>query len=320
MRIGILLATVIGALAAACARPPRAPLRLGIHSWPGNEFYFLAQEKGFFDQEGVEVKLVEHSTLVDVQRAYTRGQVDGMACTLVEVLETAENASRPIRVCHLIDFSEGADAILARLPLKTLRDLAGKRVAVEPPAGTFFLSRALEKAGMKLTEVTLMPMNQSVVERALTAGSIDAVVTYTPFLTNLLQHRNVTMVFDSSRLPGEIMDVVAFNAEVLLSRRDDIARLHRAWNRALSYTAAHPEDAYIMMARRERISPLDFKKILKGIHMLPSAEQQKLIESGQLAATVKGVDKILRSLDLIRGPDRTADVLPVGILLGARGN
>ena len=66
---------------AGCGRH-EGPIRIGINAWPGNEFLFLAQEKGFFAAQGVDVRLIEYSSLGDVRRAFDRGQIDGMTGTI----------------------------------------------------------------------------------------------------------------------------------------------------------------------------------------------------------------------------------------------
>ena len=113
---------------AACSRGRPAPLRIGMSPWPGNEFLFLAAAKGFFAAEGVQVQLVESGSLGDVLRAFERGEVDGIAGTLADVLEVRERTRRKPRVFMALGTSAGPDVILARRTL----DLGG----IEPVADT----------------------------------------------------------------------------------------------------------------------------------------------------------------------------------------
>ena len=62
----------------ACSEAPSDPLRVGINPWPGYGPLFLAADKGFFAEEGIDVELVELTSLADVRRAFERGQIDGM--------------------------------------------------------------------------------------------------------------------------------------------------------------------------------------------------------------------------------------------------
>ena len=112
-RYGRVVTIVAAAWLAGCARY-EAPLRIGINAWPGNEFLFLAQEKGFFAAEHVDVRLIEYSSLGDVRRAFDRGQLDGMTATLVELLQSREGTRRAPRAFMATDVSNGADVIVAR--------------------------------------------------------------------------------------------------------------------------------------------------------------------------------------------------------------
>ena len=152
-----LLAAVLSLLLAGCGQPKSPPLRVGINAWPPYEFLFLAQEKGFFRDAGVDVKLVEFGSLSDARQAFENGKLDGWAATLVEVVMVHDGAMRKPRILRLLDFSDGADVIIAGKDTQSIRDLRGKRCGVEQASlGVFLLGRALESEGLHLTDVTLV--------------------------------------------------------------------------------------------------------------------------------------------------------------------
>jgi len=99
---------------AACSRGRPVPLRLGMSPWPGNEFLFLAAAKGFFAAEGVEVRLIEATSLGDVLSAFDRAEIDGMTGTLADVLESRDRTERAPRAFMALGTSSGTDVILAR--------------------------------------------------------------------------------------------------------------------------------------------------------------------------------------------------------------
>ncbi len=120
-------------------------IRIGITQWPGFEYLFITHKQGFFKQAGIDIELVELSSLAEVRRAFERGKVDGMAATLVEVLEAHKYSEQIAQTIAVIDYSNGADEILASKQFKNLKDLKGKKIGVE--AGSFssyLVSRALE--------------------------------------------------------------------------------------------------------------------------------------------------------------------------------
>src|SRR5437667_11275229 len=109
----VVSAILCAAWLAGCAGH-ELPLRIGINAWPANEFLFLAQEKGFFAAQGVDVRLIEYSSLGDVRRAFDRGQLDGMTATLVELLQSREGSRPAPRAFMATNVSNGADVIVAR--------------------------------------------------------------------------------------------------------------------------------------------------------------------------------------------------------------
>ncbi len=304
------LALLLGAsLLAGCGRPPAPPLRVGLNPWPGYEFLFLAQEKGYFAQEGVPVRLVELGSLADVRRAFERGQVDAVGCTLVEVLQIAEHApARRPQVFLTVDCSEGADMILARPGIKTVAELKGRKVAVELASlNVYVLARALEKAGVKLSEVELVSLDQSAMERSFKNGMVDAVVTYPPFTVPLLRDHAAVKLFTSAEIPGEVVDVLAMDEAVLAARPREAAALVRAFHRAQDYARQNPAEAHALMGRREGISAAEFREALAGIRLLGPAEQGAYFAAGgMLAKGLATTDRVLRQTGQVTGADRTS--------------
>ena len=287
-RYGRVVTIVAAAWLAGCARH-EAPLRIGINAWPGNEFLFLAQEKGFFAAEHVDVRLIEYSSLGDVRRAFDRGQLDGMTATLVELLQSREGTRRAPRAFMATNVSNGADLIVARGEIASVAALAGKRVAAEPESlGMFMLARALAREGMPFSAVAVVATDQTDMAKNLDSGWVDAAVTYPPVLFEIMQIPGTRTIFSSADIPGEVVDVVALAGDVLERRRDDAAAIVRAWDRSLAYAAERPTEAQELMASRERISVEEFAQGLRGIRVLGSKEQRAFFEPGGPLATAIG--------------------------------
>ena len=90
----VLVAVVALSLNLGCFPEKPASFRLGIIPWPGYEFLYLAQGKGFYHDEGLEVRIVEFDSLSDARRAYERGQIDALGTTVIEVLQARDTSSR----------------------------------------------------------------------------------------------------------------------------------------------------------------------------------------------------------------------------------
>lgn len=271
------------------------PIRIATSPWPGYEFLYLAEKKGFFKEEGVNIKLIRFSALEDIWHAFVRRQTDGMASTLIELLQARENG-RAAKIVLVTDFSNGADFILARKEVRDMAGLKGKKVAVEAGSlGVFMLARALEKSGLTQSDVQTVGLDQLNMPKALLSGKVDAIVTYPPTSIELTrQGDNVVKIFDSSQIPGEVVDVVSFSVDITTHRSKDIAAFLRAWHKALAYTAAQPEEAYRILAEYQGISPEEFKESLDGVRMVGLTEQKNMLSrAGPVEKTIMKVHKVL---------------------------
>jgi len=298
------------AIVTGCSPDPKAELRVGINAWPGYEFLYLAQEKGFYREEGLAVRIVEFSSLSDARRAYERGQLDVIGTTVIEVLQAREHSDRSPQIVQVVDYSDGADMVLTRPGITNGATLRGKRIGVELGSlGVYILARCLEKHGLTLADVTPVSSDQMSMEGSFEKGELDAMVTYPPTSVNLLKDQKAHTFFTTAEIPGEVVDVIAIEADIATQRAADVGKLIRAFHKAIDYTAKNPADAHAIMARREGITPKEFAEALTGGIKLISAAQQSdyLRPGGKLATVIDSSDRILRQSGQIKGPDRRSN-------------
>lgn len=299
-------------LFAGCTGEPKPPLRVGINAWPGYEFLFLAQEKGFYRDDGVDVRILEFNSLSDARRAYERGQIDAFGTTVIEVLQAREFSKRSPQVVQIVDSSDGADMVITKPGITNAAGLRGKRVGVELGSlGVYILARCLEKHGLKLSDVTTISSDQMSMEKEFLEGTIDAIVTYPPTTIKLLKTPEAHSFFTTAEIPGEVVDVIAVEEEVVRQRGADVAKLIRAFHRAVDYSKQNPADAYKIMADREGLTPGDFAAALQdGIRLIPPSRQAEYFgASGTLARIIETSDRVLRLSGQIKGPDRRATIV-----------
>lgn len=257
------------------------PLRLGLNLWPGYEFLYLADHLGFFEEEGVNIEIVNFSSLEDCKEAFARYRVDLMACTLTELILARQQTGRLGKIMFIADFSYGADVILSQKGIKTVQELRGKRIAIEPCSlGAYMIVRALQQVGMTKEEVELVGASQLDMLEYLKSGKVDAIVSYPPVALKVEKEFETNKIFDSTSIPGEIIDVVCADAHFLENYPEKAAAIMRAWDRAVAYSREHPEKAYSIMAHREGVSVEEFASALKGAKILLSKEQHSLWEEG----------------------------------------
>lgn len=228
------------AMLASCVKSPEHPLRVATHPWPGYESMHLAKSLGYFD--ATQVRLVEMANASQSYQALRNGTVDAAAQTLDEALGLIQDGV-DLRVVLVMDVSDGADVVLARPEITSLQALRGKRVGVEMTStGAVILDAMLDTAGMKATDIHLVALSMNEHAAAYTDGKVDALVTYDPPRSKLLQ-QGARVLFDSSMVPGRIVDVLVVRADVLADQQQSLTTLVAAHFKALDYLARHPQDA-----------------------------------------------------------------------------
>lgn len=269
----------------ACSHEPQtSKVTVAINPWPGYELLYLAEEKGFFKEVGLNIKLVQTATLSDAQRAYISGRVDGFASTIVEAVQAQEFGGAPLSVVLLADYSNGGDVILSQAPYQSLSDLRGKKIGCEVSSlGIYILARALTVYDMSLDDVEIVNVEQGNALHSLNIGQIDAMVTYPPYSFEILNDLNQVnhSVFTTAEIPNEILDIVSISKQRIKDDPSLAPKLHQAWQMSYDYLKLHPIEAVKLMAEREGISEYEFNQSLKGIYLFNNSEQSHQLKNQQ---------------------------------------
>ena len=298
---------------ASCMRENEAVLRIGTNVWIGGEPLYLARDLGHLDSRAVQ--LVEYPSASEVLRAFRNLAIDGMVVSLDELLGLAADGLQP-RAILVIDISNGADAVVGRAGMRAMSDLKGKSVAVESGAlGAYMLSRALTLNGMETSDVRVVHLESNEQPGAFEKGEVDGAVTFDPYRVQLLRGGARTL-FDSRRIPGEIVDLIAVRASALAKQPRSIHVLLTGWFKALEYMKRDPRDAARRMGIRQQITGEQFLEALKGLHV-PSREENLRMLSGpapQLVENGRRLMQLMVSAKLLRAEVAIEELLSPGPL------
>ncbi len=270
------MSALLALLLVGCAAE-EPPLRIGALVWPPYELAYLARDRGYFDTE--RIKLVDYQTPAEVTRAYRYGLLDAFFLTTQFALPGAGQL-QDSRIAYVIDFSIGGDALLARPDIEDLADLEGRRIGVEAgPLGGYMLQRVLDFAELSRDDLTIRYVDTPDQVAAYASGTVDAVITYEPYRSRVLDH-GAAELFSSRRIPGEIIDVLMVPAAVLDTRGPDLRDFVHGLEMARRFLSEHPDEALPVMAQREQLSPSQLKHTLEGMRLISREENQRLL-SGQ---------------------------------------
>jgi NitT/TauT family transport system substrate-binding protein len=315
MKIRVLALVFLAvALLAACGREPETALRIGTNVWIGSEPLYLARELGKLDPKVVQ--LVEYPSASEVLRAYRNQAIDGMVISLDELFGLAADGLAP-RIILVVDVSAGADVVVARGGMKSMKDLKGKAVAVESGAlGAFVLSRALAVNGMQAGDVEVVHLESNEQPKAFADGRVDAAVTFDPYTAQFMK-QGAAKLFDSRQIPGEVVDLVAVRASVLERKPKAVQALLKGWFQAIDYVRAHPRYAAWKMVIRQQTSGDAFLAAQQGLKIPTREENLKMLggDAPELMITGQRLMKLMVDDKLLRSPVKIDEVLAPAPLL-----
>jgi NitT/TauT family transport system substrate-binding protein len=267
----MLLVGLLPGLASAQSTPQAggepATLRLAVSSWVGYGPLWLAEERGYFDEEGVNVDLNLVEVSADRITAMQADRLDASATTIdTWTLFSAQGADL-VQVLA-VDESAGGDGIVAKKEIGSIADLKGKSVAVQSASTSqFLLANALQAAGLSLGDLTLLDMSSGDAGAAFVAGQVDAAVTWQPWLANARKTDFGHVLLDSKETPGLIVDTVAFRPQFVQEHPDAVAAFVRAYYRAIDDIAANPDEANAIMAKSISMETDDFVATLADLRL-----------------------------------------------------
>jgi NitT/TauT family transport system substrate-binding protein len=234
-------AVVVVLLAGLAGIAAAEPLKIRYSIWVGYGPLFIAKEKGYFAEEKVDVELVNIEDPKEGFFALAAGRLHGVVST-VDTMVLYLKTGQEYQYVLALDDSAGGDGIVARKEIKSLKDLKGKKVAVnEGSVSQFFLNVLLKEAGMTQRDLDVVNMKQGDAGAAFVAEKVDAAVTWEPWLTKSKNAPHGHILVDSSKTPGLITDVLIFPREVIAKRGKE--------NKAVAYYEKNRQESLEIMAK-----------------------------------------------------------------------
>jgi NitT/TauT family transport system substrate-binding protein len=187
------------------------PLRIGYSDWPGWVAWQVAIDKGWFKEAGLDVKFewFDYAASMD---AYAANKLDAVLVTNGDALTMGANGAKNV-MALITDYSNGNDMVVAKPPARRIQDLKGKKIGVEfGVVDHLLLLDALQRAGMKEGDVTLVNAKTNETPQVLGSSDVSAIAAWQPNAGEALrQVPGARPVFTSADEPGLIYDVLAVN-------------------------------------------------------------------------------------------------------------
>ncbi|MEK7872637.1 MAG: MetQ/NlpA family ABC transporter substrate-binding protein [Chloroflexota bacterium] len=244
-----LLALAVG-LAGCATAPAPAKLKVGLLPIIDSLPFYVADQEGYFKEQGVDVELVTFSSALERDAALQAKQTDGQ---LADLIATGLLNKDQIRVKIVKETFRGGSemAMISVLvgpnsPIKSAADLRGKEVAVSHNSLIEYLTdRLVAEAGVgadavKKTEVTRIPVRMEM----LSKGQVAAATLPEPLTTLAIQAGARVILSDAKSQIG--LSVLEFRTETLQDNPEGVRR----------FVAAHEKAVKAINANRAKYLPL----------------------------------------------------------------
>jgi len=333
LRIFSALLLVAGALPAA-GNPPSFTVGWSVYvGW--NPYQFMARSgilKKWADKYGVAIK-VQRFDYAPSLDAFVAKNIDACTMTNMEALDMPAAAGVDTTAVIIGDYSNGNDAVLVRHNL-ALAQIPGKRVLlVEKTVSQYLFERAMalnNQAG-DLKRVKYVNTSDSDIAGAfLSDTSQEAVVTWKPLVSQILKGKGIASIFDSSKIPGEILDLLVVRTEIL-NRPDGSGQrfakaVVAAWYELLTQMSKPGPDGDKVLASIAEASQdtlASYKEQLSTTHMFFTPQSAvEMVTSEQLKKTMELVRQFCFSHGLLgektSSPDDVAVRFPDGSIEGKK--
>jgi NitT/TauT family transport system substrate-binding protein len=169
------------------------------------------------DKYGISIK-VQRFDYAPSLDAFVARNIDACTMTNMEALDMPAASGVPTTVVLIGDYSNGNDALIVRNGLQ-MKDLAGKKMLlVEKTVSEYLFDRAMTLGGLhdQIKRVRMINTSDSDIATAFLAdGSASAVVTWKPMVSQIVKQKGITSLFNSSQIPGEILDLTVVRTDIL---------------------------------------------------------------------------------------------------------
>jgi NitT/TauT family transport system substrate-binding protein len=185
--------------------------------YTGWEPWAYAEKSGILkkwaDKYGITIELTRMDDYVGSINDYTSGKFDACAMTNMDALTIPALANVDSEAVIIGDYSNGNDGIVLKNG-STVSDLKGRELMlVKGSVSQYVMARAFASEGVFEKDVKLVDISDAKIADAYIANQNGAAVTWNPHLARARNAEGSKLVFNSSMIPHEVLDLMIVKTE-----------------------------------------------------------------------------------------------------------
>ncbi len=331
LALGVLAATVPLSTGSAFAAPKK-DFKLAWTIYVGWMPWGYAKEAGIVkkwaDKYGINIDVVQVNDYAESINQYTVGGFDALTVTNMDALSTPAVGGVDTTALIIGDFSNGNDAVILKDKDK-LADIKGQKVnLVEFSVSHYLLARALASINLAEKDVKVVSTSDADMASAWKTPDVTSVVTWNPIVSEILADSKAHKVFDSSQIPGEIMDLTVVNTQTLKDNPAFAKALTGIWYETLALMIADTPEGKAAREAMGKASGTDlagFEKQMAATKLFAKpADAAAFARSPEVGTTMDKVRHFLFDHGLLGNGAPSVDVVGIeladGKVLGDKKN
>jgi NitT/TauT family transport system substrate-binding protein len=328
----VLCAVVLLSKDPSLAAQQKASFTVGWSVYVGwDPYYYMAKSgilKKWADKYSVNIR-VQRFDYAPSLDAFVAKNIDACVMTNMEALDMPAAAGVDTSAIIVGDYSNGNDAVIVRQNL-TLAQIPGKEVLlVEKTVSQYLFERAMAINGLEtqIRRVKYVNTSDSDIAAAfLTDAGKPVVVTWKPMVSQIAKTKDTKVIFNSSQIPGEILDLLVTRTDIL-NRPDGSGQkfakaMTGAWYELMSQmTAAGNDKVLTGIAEASKDTLESYREQLRTTQMFYTPQSAlQITTSSSLRKTMDLVRQFCFDHGLLgektKSPDDVAIEFPDGSILG----
>ena len=269
---------------------------------------YLAMESGFFKEAGLEVTPVTVASGADSVAKLVSGEVDIAFSSWTPFFVAKSKGVADIKLVADATTSATGYSVVSTLPnspIQSIKDLAGKRVAITAKLtmSHLLVQAQLKAAGLDPNGVQWAEMGFPQMLPALQGGQVDAVFLVEPFIQGAVKAANVRQVVDTNTGPTTDMPLTGYAATgpFVSGNKRTIEAFQRALKKATDVVKSDRGKVDPLLVKIAKVDPEVAKKTVL-VNFTSGLDPTKIQRVVDLMVEFKALDKRIEAKDMVVRP------------------